>query len=148
MGAAIIPAADSSPFVLQVGADAHLVDLWLHGRSRHTQRAFRADIARFLVGVEKPLVQVTVGDLQAFADSLAQLAPPCRRGPSARSGPLAFGHRRTIPESVVHMTSGGTSFPDLQHEPLMHLTVPVRREGNRATDCTMLGRSSCILSSC
>lgn len=27
--------------------DAHLVDLWLHGRTPHTQRAYRADVDRF-----------------------------------------------------------------------------------------------------
>lgn len=71
-----------------------LVNLWLHGRSPHTQRAYRADVARFLAGVGKPLAQVTLGDLQAFADGLAQLAPTSQaRILSAVKSLLAFGHR-------------------------------------------------------
>src|SRR5919201_5785969 len=49
--------------------DARLVELWLHGRSPHTQRAYRADAARFLGFVARPLQLVTLGDVQAFADS-------------------------------------------------------------------------------
>ena len=56
-------------------ADAQLVDLWPHGRDPHAQRAYRADVARFGASVGKPLVEITLGDLQAFADSLTELAP-------------------------------------------------------------------------
>ena len=31
----------------QASTDQHLIDLWLHGRSPHTQRAYRTDVARF-----------------------------------------------------------------------------------------------------
>ncbi len=75
-------------------ANAQLVDLWLHGRSPHTQRAYRADVARFLVDVGKPLARATLGDLQAFADSLAELAPTSQaRILSAVKSLLAFGQR-------------------------------------------------------
>jgi integrase/recombinase XerD len=74
--------------------DAHLVDLWLHGRSPHTQRAYRADVARFLAFVASPLATVTLGDVQAFSDSLAGLAPSSRtRTLAAVKSLLAFAQR-------------------------------------------------------
>ncbi len=88
---AILPLATAPQ---QADSDAHLIHLWLHGRSRHTQRAYAADIARFLAGAGKPLLAVTLADLQAFADSLADLAPAtCYRSLSAVKSLLAFGHR-------------------------------------------------------
>jgi len=52
--------------------DAQLVDLWLHGRSKHTARAYAADAARFRAFVgARPLSRVTIRDLQSFSDSLA-----------------------------------------------------------------------------
>src|SRR5205807_4730429 len=54
----------------QADSDQHLIELWLHGRSRHTQRAYRADAERFLGAVEKPLHRVTLGDIQGFADQI------------------------------------------------------------------------------
>jgi integrase/recombinase XerD len=74
--------------------DSQLIDLWLHGRSPHTRRAYRADVTRFLVFVAKPLPNVTLGDLQAFADSLEELAPSSRaRTLAAIKSLLAFGQR-------------------------------------------------------
>jgi integrase/recombinase XerD len=76
--------------------DVGLVELWLHGRSRHTQRAYRADVARFLGFVARPLPTVTLGDLQAFADVLEEenLAPSSRaRTLAAIKSLLAFGQR-------------------------------------------------------
>ena len=32
----------------QATSDEQLIELWLHGRSQHTQRAYRADAERFL----------------------------------------------------------------------------------------------------
>ena len=50
--------------------DDLLIERWLHGRSRHTQRAYQANVKQFLDFVGKPLQQVTLFDLQDFADSL------------------------------------------------------------------------------
>src|SRR4051794_5855608 len=55
--------------------DARLIALWLHGRSPATQRAYAADLAAFRAVVPCPLRQVSLGDLQAYGDSLAALAP-------------------------------------------------------------------------
>jgi integrase/recombinase XerD len=74
--------------------DDRLIQLWLHGRSRHTQRAYRADVQRFLARAGKPLDAVTLADLQSFADSIGSLAPSSRyRILSAIKSLLAFGHR-------------------------------------------------------
>src|SRR4051812_41615394 len=55
--------------------DARLTALWLHGHSPATQRAYRADLAAFRAHTQSPLRHVTLGDLQAYQDSLAALAP-------------------------------------------------------------------------
>jgi integrase/recombinase XerD len=74
--------------------DQQLVAIWLHGRPPHTQRAYRADVSRFLATAGKPLAQVTLPDLQRFADSLEGLAAASRyRSLSAVKSLLAFGHR-------------------------------------------------------
>jgi integrase/recombinase XerD len=78
----------------QASSDDQLVAIWLHGRSVHTQRAYRADVARFRRGAGKPLPSITLTDLQAFADSLDALAAASRyRILSALKSLLAFGHR-------------------------------------------------------
>ena len=78
----------------QASQDGELVRLWLHGRPATTQRAYAGDVDRFLAGVAKPLAEVTLGDVQAYADSLADLAPATQaRQLSAVKSLLAFGHR-------------------------------------------------------
>jgi integrase/recombinase XerD len=53
--------------------DPQLVGLWLSMKtSRHTRRAYQADVSRFLVFVAKPLSWVTLSDLQAYAQHLGQ----------------------------------------------------------------------------
>jgi len=75
-------------------SDAQLVALWLHGRSPNTVDAYQRDVDRFLAFVAKPLPTVTLGDLQAFADSLAGQAPSSRgRRLSAVKSLLSFGQR-------------------------------------------------------
>jgi len=74
--------------------DDHLIQLWLHGRSLHTQRAYHADLDRFRSGTAKPFQCVTLSDLQHFADSLEHLSPAsCYRALSAVKSLLAFAHR-------------------------------------------------------
>ena len=86
-------ALQDAPAAPQAASDDQLVAIWLHGRSVHTQRAYRADVARFRRGAGKPLPSVTLADLQAFADSLDALAAASRyRILSAIKSLLAFGH--------------------------------------------------------
>jgi integrase/recombinase XerD len=50
-----------------------LMKLWLSGLSRHTQRAYTSDANRFFAIVQKPMREVTLPDVQAFADHLQTL---------------------------------------------------------------------------
>lgn len=82
--------------ILGADHDTRLIDLWLHGRSRATQRGYRAEAERFLTSVAKPLYHVTLADLQAYADGLeaAQLQPATRRRMLASVKSLfSFGQR-------------------------------------------------------
>ena len=82
------------PIPTQATTDAHLMELWLHGRSPATRRAYAADASAFLAHAAKPLRSVTVGDVQAFAATLDHLAPASRaRALSAVKSLVAFGHR-------------------------------------------------------
>lgn len=93
----LVPVATTSLVIpAQAESDQHLIELWLHGRSRHTQRAYRKDAGRFLITVEKPLHRITLGDIQQYAGQLAQsgLQPSSvHRTMSAVKSLFAFGHR-------------------------------------------------------
>ncbi len=79
----------------QAETDERLIELWVHGRSPATIRAYRADANRLLVFARKPLRQITLGDLQAFADVLdGRLAPASKHRCLAGVKSLfAFSHR-------------------------------------------------------
>jgi integrase/recombinase XerD len=95
----------------QAHSDSQSIEVWLHGRSPHTQRAYAADVARFCAGVRKPLPSVTLVDLQDFADSLGGLSPASRyRILSAVKSLLAFGHRIDIFPSTWAASSGSRPF--------------------------------------
>lgn len=68
----------STAMMAQADSDHKLMALWLHGKSKHSQKAYRVDVARLLDHVAgKPLATITLGDLQQFADRLKEegLAP-------------------------------------------------------------------------
>src|SRR4051812_23613978 len=71
--------------IVQADHDATLLVLWLHGRSSETQRAYRADATTFLTFVGHELRACTLGDLQAFADQLADAG----QAPGSRARRLA-----------------------------------------------------------
>ncbi len=98
--------------------DAELIGLWLHGRSPHTQRAYRADVRRFLCFAGKGLHQATLADLQAFADALARevaapaegtlVGPPSVSDPeTAPRPPLCAASRARILSSVKSVLAFG-----------------------------------------
>lgn len=81
-------------FPRQAETDEQLLRLWLHGRPATTTRAYIADVDRFRIFVGKPLGSVTVGDVQAFSDTLEDLSDASRaRKLSAVKSLLSFGHR-------------------------------------------------------
>ena len=93
----LVPVAQAALVIpQQAESDQHLLDLWLHGRSRHTERAYRKDAGRFLESVQKPLHRITLGDIQGYAVQLAGsgLEPSSvYRSMSAVKSLFAFGHR-------------------------------------------------------
>lgn len=123
---ALIPAGTTNTQILA---------MWLHGRPATTKRAYGADVARFLAFVGKGLDAITLADVQAFADTLADLAPASRaRKLAAVKSLLAFAHRlgatrfdvgravrvppvrnqlaeRIMPESAVHRLLALTDDP-------------------------------------
>lgn len=78
--ALMIPAPMLNPPAMprQADSDSDVIALWLHGRSIHTQRAYRHDVGRFMAHVARPLAAVRLVDLQAFSDSLVGLADGSR----------------------------------------------------------------------
>jgi len=85
--AAILPGA------AEASTDDQLIELWLHERSRHTQRAYRADVGRFRAWAGKVLRTATLNDLQEFARTLDGADASRYRTLSAVKSLLAFGHR-------------------------------------------------------
>ncbi len=84
----------AAAFPRQAETDEQLLRLWLHGRPATTTRAYTADVDRFRAFVGKPLQSVTLGDVQAFSDSLDGLSDTSRaRKLSAVKSLLSFGHR-------------------------------------------------------
>jgi integrase/recombinase XerD len=85
----------STEIALSQPSDDQLIELWLHGRSPHTQRAYRADIERFRSRAGKLLQAVTLADLLEFSNSLSEGAAVASRYRtlSAVKSLLAFGHR-------------------------------------------------------
>jgi integrase/recombinase XerD len=67
---ATLPTAVPVPIADADATDEQLLALWLHERSRHTIRAYRRDVERLRAFVGKPLRSITLGDLQAFTDTL------------------------------------------------------------------------------
>ena len=63
----------------QANSDEQAASLWLHGKAKHSQRAYALDIERFRSFVSKPLQTVTLENLQQFADTLSALAPASQK---------------------------------------------------------------------
>ena len=56
--------------VKQADTDEQLIALWLHGRSKHTQRAYLADIQHFCINTHKSFREIRLVDIQEFEISL------------------------------------------------------------------------------
>ena len=54
----------------QASNDQQVLAMWLYDKAPGTQRIYRTDIIRFLSFTGKPLNTITIGDIQAFADTL------------------------------------------------------------------------------
>lgn len=103
-----IPFNPNLPSVSQAKNDDQLIELWLHGRSPHTQRAYRSDVNQMLEYIGKPFAEITLSELQSFSDTLEELglAPASQRrimssikslfGFACRLGYLTFDVARPI----------------------------------------------------
>lgn len=80
----------------QADTDSELIKLWLHGKSRHTQRYYQKDSNLFFQFTQKSLRQIILKDLQQYADHIAQeeLADGSkRRILSSIKSLFAFAHK-------------------------------------------------------
>lgn len=90
----ITPSESVLAMPCQADSDEHLVNLWLHGRGRHTRRAYAAELHRFQEFIRKPLQMVRLDDLQRFIDSLEGLADASRaRATASIKSLFGFAHR-------------------------------------------------------
>lgn len=83
-----------APIPSRVHDDERLIAMWLHGKAENTQDAYFRDVLLFTEFVDKPLPQVGLGDVQAYADSIFGYKPSTRaRKISSIKSLLGFGHR-------------------------------------------------------
>lgn len=76
MGIVVVPV--SGGLQRQANTDGQAINIWLHGKAKHSQRAYGLDIARLCSFVQKPIPVITLQDLQQFADSLT-VAPASKK---------------------------------------------------------------------
>jgi len=79
--------------VKQDDNDKQVIAMWLHDKAPETQRIYRSDIARFLTFVGKPLNEITIGDVRAFADTLKCASATKARILAAIKSLFAFAKR-------------------------------------------------------
>ncbi len=86
---------DLRPMALQADSDEQLIKIWLHGRPKNTQQAYRREVQRFLEAIDKPLRSVRLIDIQQYTDNF----PPSlkessvKRALSAIKSLFAFAFR-------------------------------------------------------
>lgn len=108
MKTAVALRPQESPVPVQAASDAQTVALWLHGKAQTTQAAYMRDVATFAGFIDrKGLASVTLGDLQAFADSLQGSPATQRRTLAAVKSLFRFaariGYIRFDPGSAVKL---------------------------------------------
>lgn len=85
------------PTLAECKNNDELIELWLHGKSPHSQRAYRRDVGYFLAFIEmKPLPLVVLNDVQAFASAIeaqGYSSNTLLRRLSAVKSLLSYGHR-------------------------------------------------------
>ena len=65
---------------LELPMDLKIVQMWLHGKSPHSRRAYLKDVQDFWAFAGKPIAEVTLADVQDWDSHLAlQYAPSSRK---------------------------------------------------------------------
>lgn len=94
---AVNPLPVIQPAIATVGSDQQLIDLWLYGKSKNTQDAYRRDINYFLAFLgDKPLQTITLNDVQAYDAALRQKGysdGTVKRRLNAVKSLLKYGHQ-------------------------------------------------------
>jgi len=83
------------PVAQQADNDEQLIELWLHGRPKHTQRAYRREIGKFLKATNMPLRLIRLIDIQNYTEDIPSCLKPSsvKRALSAIKSLFAFGFR-------------------------------------------------------
>jgi integrase/recombinase XerD len=84
-------------------SDDRLLEMWLEGRSPHTQSAYAADVAALRAFVARPLRGVTLGDLQAFKATLS--GSPATRARRIKAVKSLFSFAAKL--GVIAFNTGG-----------------------------------------
>jgi len=92
--------------------DRRLIEMWLHGKSIHTQRAYQRAADRFLEVVAKPLSNVTLGDFQRFTDTLTGKASSRAQVIASVTALLSFGWRLGVLRANVGLALSRIDAPD------------------------------------
>ena len=82
-----------APLVEAGNHDALVINMWVHGRSPHTQRAYRHDALALLDWTGKGIQQMTLADLQAFAEHLPLADSSRARTLNAVKSLFTFAHK-------------------------------------------------------
>lgn len=78
----------------QASTDQQVIAMWLYGKALTTQLAYKGEVQRFSEFVNKPLTQVTIGDIQQYSTSLVHLMPPSQaRAIHAIKSLFSFAYR-------------------------------------------------------
>ena len=75
-----------------------LLELWLHGKSPHTQRYYRREALKFLRIVNKPIESITLADVQGYSTALHQSSlaiSSVARAIAAIKSLFTFAHQKT-----------------------------------------------------
>lgn len=95
MNAGIVVAPPASLDHSGASGDDELIDMWIHRKaSKHTQRAYQADVASLLAHLDgRPLRSMSVRDAQDWMSSLQGKDASIARRVSAIRSLLTFGHK-------------------------------------------------------
>jgi len=80
----------------QADDDLHLITLWLHGKSSHSQEAYKRDIEQFVDFVDVPLTEVKIQHLWDWMDHLEKkehLPATLARKLAALKSLLTYGYK-------------------------------------------------------
>ena len=98
---------------LSTSAFERLVEMWLHGRSPHTRRAYLRYVQGFFAWCGKPIHTVTLADLQGWQDTLVGTSPNSQRlAIAAVKSLLSFAHSIGITTVNVGMGMRTPQFKD------------------------------------